>query len=116
LSATQLNATANVSGTFSYTPALGTVLEVGTRELSVTFTPTNTVTYNVVTDTANIIIEAVATTVRLPSTSSSRRLALIENNTTISQNTNQTTLSSLVTLLRKLILEYKQIKGSIPKE
>ena len=50
LSATQLNATATdpnlsapnntVVGTFAYTPAAGTVLPVGTVNLSVTFTPT----------------------------------------------------------------------------
>jgi outer membrane protein OmpA-like peptidoglycan-associated protein len=42
LSATQLNATASVPGTFSYAPALGTVLPVGKNILKVTFTPTDT--------------------------------------------------------------------------
>jgi hypothetical protein len=32
------------------------------------------------------------------------------------QKTKQETLINLITLLKKLILEYKQIKGSIPKE
>jgi len=41
LSATQLNATANYPGTFTYTPTAGTVLAAGTHSLSVTFTPTN---------------------------------------------------------------------------
>ena len=41
LSATQLNATAKVPGTFSYNPALGTKLGVGTATLTVTFTPTD---------------------------------------------------------------------------
>ena len=46
LSSTQLNATANVAGTFVYTPASGTVLNVGTGQtLSVTFTPTDTASY-----------------------------------------------------------------------
>src|SRR5271154_2683417 len=39
LSATQLDATANVPGAFVYTPAAGTVLTVGSQNLSVTFTP-----------------------------------------------------------------------------
>jgi len=39
LGATQLNATANVAGTFSYTPSLGAVLPAGTQTISVTFTP-----------------------------------------------------------------------------
>ena len=39
LSATQLAATANVSGSFSYDPAEGTVLSAGIRELTATFFP-----------------------------------------------------------------------------
>jgi hypothetical protein len=39
LSAAQLNATAPVPGMFEYSPAAGDVLPVGTRTLSVTFTP-----------------------------------------------------------------------------
>lgn len=46
LSSTQLNATANVPGTFVYTPAAGTVLNAGTHTLSVAFTPDDTTNYN----------------------------------------------------------------------
>jgi hypothetical protein len=46
LSATQLNATASVTGTFVYTPAAGTVLAPGWQTLSVTFIPTDTVDYS----------------------------------------------------------------------
>jgi hypothetical protein len=51
LSETQLNATASVAGTLvagtlAYNPPLGTVLDAGTRTLSVFFTPTDTMTYN----------------------------------------------------------------------
>jgi|GEM_PF-4606992 len=56
LSATQLNATASVAGTFSYTPAAGTVLGAGSPTLSVTFTPTDTTTYNSVTTTRTIVV------------------------------------------------------------
>jgi hypothetical protein len=42
LSATQLNATANYPGTFTYTPTTGTVLASGTHSLSVSFAPTDT--------------------------------------------------------------------------
>ncbi|MGV8828058.1 MAG: T9SS type A sorting domain-containing protein [Breznakibacter sp.] len=46
LSATQLNATASVSGTYMYTPALGTKLNAGSAQsLKVDFTPTDTVHY-----------------------------------------------------------------------
>lgn len=49
LSATQLNASANVAGNFVYSPVSGTMLGVGNNQnLDVTFTPTDTVNYNVV--------------------------------------------------------------------
>ena len=47
LSATQLNAVANVGGSFAYSPSAGTVLPVGNGQtLSVTFTPNDTANYN----------------------------------------------------------------------
>jgi hypothetical protein len=46
LSATQLNATGSVAGTFAYSPASGATLSVGTQTLSATFTPTDTANYN----------------------------------------------------------------------
>ena len=47
LSSEQLGAIANVPGTFTYTPAGGTVLMVGTSILSVVFTPEDTAKYSV---------------------------------------------------------------------
>lgn len=41
LSASQLNATSTSAGSFSYSPAAGTLLNAGTYTLSVTFTPTD---------------------------------------------------------------------------
>ena len=58
LSAGQLNATANVPGSFSYTPAAGTVLGIGTNVLSATFTPTNSMDYATQTATVNLTIDA----------------------------------------------------------
>ncbi len=47
LSDTQLNATADMDGTFTYSQETGTVLEAGDNQtLSVTFTPDNTDNYN----------------------------------------------------------------------
>ena len=43
--AAELDARANVPGTFAYSPPLGTVLGAGTQTLSVTFTPTDTTDY-----------------------------------------------------------------------
>jgi sugar lactone lactonase YvrE len=57
LSAAQLNATASVPGTFVYTPAAGTVLNVGAQTLSVTFTPTDTVDYSTVTASVTETVE-----------------------------------------------------------
>ena len=57
LSGTQLNATASVPGTFVYTPPAGTVLPVGAAQsLSVTFTPTDTVSYTTATKTVAITV------------------------------------------------------------
>src|SRR5690606_3279830 len=56
LSATQLNATANTTGTFTYTPPGGTVLNAGANQvLSVNFTPSNTNNYNSVNGTTVLI-------------------------------------------------------------
>ncbi len=54
LSATQLNATANVAGSFTYTPAADAVLGAGIYNLSVTFTPTNTTSYITATTTVTL--------------------------------------------------------------
>ncbi len=55
LSATQLNATASVPGTFAYNPVTGTVLNAGNNQnLSVTFTPTDTTDYTTATKTVQI--------------------------------------------------------------
>ena len=54
LSSAQLNATANVGGTYSYSPAAGTVPATGNDTLSVVFTPTDTKDYT--TQTANVTL------------------------------------------------------------
>ncbi len=58
LSATQLDATASVPGTFSYSPALDTILDAGNNQpLSVTFMPTDTTDYTSAADTVYIEVE-----------------------------------------------------------
>ena len=54
LTGAQLNATANVPGTFAYTPAAGTVLPAGNQVLSVTFTPTDAANYNTATQSVTL--------------------------------------------------------------
>jgi hypothetical protein len=57
LSATQLNATASVPGTFVYTPAAGDVLTAGRHILSVTFTPKDTATYAIARASVALVVE-----------------------------------------------------------
>ena len=56
LSATQLDASSTVAGTFVYTPAAGTVLTAGSQTLSVTFTPTDTTDYTTATATVTLTV------------------------------------------------------------
>ena len=64
LSATQLDATASVPGTFTYSPAAGTVLEAGNGQtLSVTFTPTDTTDYTDATDSTTIDVAQATPTI-----------------------------------------------------
>ena len=57
LGAAQLNATANVPGTFSYSPAAGTVLAPGSWSVTATFTPTDGQNYNGTTITQTVLVE-----------------------------------------------------------
>jgi hypothetical protein len=77
LSSTQLDATANVAGTFVYDPPAGTTVspssaatplsvgQGGTEVLKVTFTPTDTTDYNTATAQVNLTITSSATAVRI---------------------------------------------------
>jgi hypothetical protein len=56
LGATQLNASASVAGTFTYLPAAGTVLTVGTQTLTTSFTPTDTANYNTASGTVSLTV------------------------------------------------------------
>jgi 6-phosphogluconolactonase (cycloisomerase 2 family) len=56
LSATQLNATANTGGSFAYAPPIGTLLNVGTQTLSVTFTPSDAVDYAAATASVSLSV------------------------------------------------------------
>lgn len=56
LSGTQLDATANVPGSFGYAPNAGKVLFVGTNTLSSLFTPTDTADYNSVSKSVSLVV------------------------------------------------------------
>lgn len=57
LSATQLDATASVAGTFSYSPAAGTVLAAGSQTLKVTFTPADAADYTSATASVTLTVQ-----------------------------------------------------------
>jgi hypothetical protein len=63
LSARQLDATANVAGKFTYSPAAGTLLTAGSQTLSVTFTPSDTSAYNTATATVTLLVNKATPTV-----------------------------------------------------
>ncbi|HZP49422.1 MAG TPA: Ig-like domain-containing protein [Vicinamibacterales bacterium] len=82
LGAAQLNAIADVPGTFTYTPPAGTVLNAGSGQLlSVLFTPTDTAHYTTATATASIDVTPAPTTTTLyglpPSVGTLQPIALI---------------------------------------
>lgn len=65
LSSLQLNATANTPGTFVYNHNVGEVLAVGTYQLVVTFTPTDTANYTQAVKIVNLSVVANTTTLRI---------------------------------------------------
>jgi hypothetical protein len=56
LSASQLDATANVPGSFAYVPAAGTILNKGANTLSVIFTPADTIDYSSATNSVSLVV------------------------------------------------------------
>jgi hypothetical protein len=63
LSGTQLNASSSVAGTFTYSPATGTVLSGGSQTLTVTFTPTDTTDYTTATETVSLTVNQATPTI-----------------------------------------------------
>jgi hypothetical protein len=63
LSATQLNASSTVAGTFAYAPAAGTVLNAGAQPLTVTFTPTDTTDYTTASDSVSLTVNKATLTI-----------------------------------------------------
>jgi hypothetical protein len=66
LSSTQLNATANVPGTFSYNPTYWMLLRPGFDLLSATFTPADTKTYSPATASVHITVKQATPVVTWP--------------------------------------------------
>jgi hypothetical protein len=57
LGAAQLSATASTPGDFVYTPAAGTVLDAGTRQLSLVFTPTDAANFTAATASVALAVD-----------------------------------------------------------
>ena len=68
LSGAQLDATSTIAGTFSYSPAAGTVLGTGKQTLTATFTPTDAIDYS--TATASVTLTVIPGTPTITITSS----------------------------------------------
>jgi len=66
LSSLQLDATASVPGSFTYTPGAGTVLGSGSQTLSMTFTPTDTTDYSSATASVTLQVNKAAPTITWP--------------------------------------------------
>jgi uncharacterized protein YwbE len=102
LSATQLDATSKVAGTFAYTPKAGTVLNAGSQTLSVTFTPTDTIDYKTVTATVKLTVNKAVLTVAANNLRKVYGAALPTLTDTISGFVNGDTAAKAVTGAAKL--------------
>jgi len=56
----QLNATADIEGTFEYNPAVGTKLNAGTQTLTATFTPVDADNYETASASVELVVNKVA--------------------------------------------------------
>jgi hypothetical protein len=68
LGSSELDATASVPGTFTYSPAAGTVPSAGTTTLAASFTPTDAVDYTVASQSVSLVVNP-ATAEASPTTS-----------------------------------------------
>ncbi len=109
LSATQLDATASVAGTFVYAPLAGVTLGGGAQVLATTFTPTDAVDYTTATATVTLTVNpAVTTTTLVSSTNPSNANANVTFMATVTyaagSPTGSVTFSSGATLLATVTL------------
>jgi N-acetylneuraminic acid mutarotase len=67
LGGSQLDATASVPGTLTYSPLAGAILPAGDETLSVNFTPTDTIDYVAATNTVTFVVNQAASTTTINS-------------------------------------------------
>jgi ELWxxDGT repeat protein len=106
LSRAQLDATGSVPGTYTYTPDAGTILKAGAGQiLSVSFTPTDTVDYEVTSATVTITVARAPVTLTVSAPSGSydgapfTATALIVSGTSDSSNTLTASLEDTTPIL-----------------
>ena len=97
LGAGQLNATSSVPGTFTYSPAAGTVLNAGSQLLSVTFNPTDTNSYVPVTTNVALVVLPETLTITAANTNKLYGAAVPALTASYSGFVNGDTASSLTT-------------------
>ena len=69
LGATQLDATAQTGGAFAYSPSAGTVLDVGSHTVTVTFTPTDATDYTTATASVTLVVNQATPQITWPTAS-----------------------------------------------
>jgi len=98
LNSTQLNATASVAGTLTYSPASGSVRHAGNgQSLTVSFVPTDTTDYNNASKSVTINVTAVALTISADNKSKAYGAALPTLTASYSGFVNGDTSASLTT-------------------
>lgn len=99
LSATQLDASATVAGSFAYTPAAGTLLGAGAQTLSITFTPTDTTDYTTATATVTLTVNKATPALTVtPSASSITTAQALTVTVAVSDGSSNQTPTGSVTL------------------
>jgi hypothetical protein len=94
LTTAELDATASVPGSFSYSPPAGTVVTAGATTLHVTFTPTNTTGYTTASDavTLNVTPSSTTSTTSTTSPTTSTSTTSLPSTTTTTATTTTTTV------------------------
>jgi CotH kinase protein/Bacterial Ig-like domain (group 3)/Bacterial Ig domain len=109
LSGAQLNAIANVAGSFVYSPAAGTLLGVGTHSLSTTFTPTDTAHYTTAAKAVSITVTNAAGSCSAP-TSAGVSVCFPINGSTVSSPVQVQAASTITGALDRMELWVDGVK------
>ena len=103
LSGTQLNSVASERGTFSYTPASGSLPGAGNQTLAVVFTPSDTTNYNTVNSSVTLTVAKSTQTIGGVATTLSKEVgsaayslnASVSSNLTLSYTSSNTSVATV---------------------